>query len=236
MNLIKSQILLLFIFLGLQSNCQILFDASAGINWSFLISSPQYGSGGGSYQSYPSNSYSLEVKGRRSKVIHLGFSAIYYRSNFNWLYESEGHYPNGQDALFKMDWLRISIFPEFSFGKTFQVFFNISPFISFLINSSKSGYTTYYQKINNLEYVKVQTPIYGTANDDFHDLDFGFQSSLGITYYIVKWFGITIKESCSLSLLNANKKYSSNGYVKNASLNILLGATFLISEKTKKLN
>jgi len=236
MNRIKIQIFLLLIFSGLQSNCQILIDASAGINWSILANtSPQNEYHGGSYQSYPSYSSSLEVKGRRSKVIHLGFSATYYRSNFNWKYETGGHYPNGQDALFKLDWLRISVFPEFSFGKTFQVFFNIGPYINFLLYSAKSGYKIYYQNINNVM-VKVQTPISGSAKDDFHEFDFGLQSSFGITYYIINWFGITIKESSSLSLLNINKTYSSDGNVKNASIHILLGATFLIPNKKQKKN
>lgn len=211
---------------------QTLIGVKGGLNGSSIIDNvPKSEVYGGEYHSYPSYSFQLEVKGRRPTPVHLGASLMYYQSSYNWYAKNTGHFPDGKDIHYTLDYLRLAIFPEFSFGKRFQFYCNVSPYLSIMIRSSKYGTSWDYDNI--LYYLKDTKIESGSANDDIHQVDFGFQESIGVSYLIMPCLGITLEESGSLGCLNINKNYL-GGKVKNASLSFLIGISFIIPGKKSR--
>ena len=177
--------------------------------------------------SYPSYCFKLDVKERRPRPFHLGASLIFYQASFNWEAEFGGYLANGKNIHYKLDCLRLYIFPEFSTGKKVQFHCNLSPYLNCILHSSKDGiswtyvYKNYYEKVTKTEI--------GSASDDIHQFDFGLQESMGISCFLTSWFTISLEENFSLGLLNINKHYE-GGTVKNAGFCILLGASFIIPD------
>jgi hypothetical protein len=79
----------------------------------------------------------------------------------------------------------------------------------------------------------------GSANDDLHQLDVGIQESIGVSYLIKPWFGLTFEENGSLGFLAINKTYL-DGEFRNANICFRFGVSFIIpgnnSKKEKVIN
>ena len=180
-----------------------------------------------------SYSFLLEIKGGKPKPFHPGVSFMFYQSSYEWVARNSGHTADRQDINYKIDYLRISIFPEFTSGKRFQFFCNLGPYIGFMVHSSKDGTSWTYKYINYYprEVVEHET---GSASDDLQTVDFGIQGSAGINYYILPWLGLTFEENITIGFLNLNET-DYVGKIRNFSLSFLIGVSFkIIKDKSSK--
>ena len=209
---------------------QTLLGIKGGLNFSTLIEkNTLQNTSKEVFKSYPSYCFEFSLKGRKPTPIHAGVSLTYSMNSFNYHYDSEGHFPTGENINYQLQCIRLTVFPEFSTGKRFQFFCNLSPYLNLMINSSKNGSKWSYEYIGNY-YQLVNETIAGSANDDFNQLDIGFQESCGLGFQLNPWLGLTIEENGSLGCLNINKK-ETNWNLKNASLKLLLGVTFTFPNK-----
>jgi hypothetical protein len=207
---------------------QILIGMQGGLNYSTLFKSPNFYNGEG-FTSYLSYCSEIELKGRKPKPIHLGMSLMYSRDYFVFNSAGGGYFPYPTSITYSLNCLRITIFPEFSTGKKIQFFCNIGPYVNIMISSSKNGETWHYENFNN-DSQEVYTYITGSANDTFKPIDVGIQESIGLSFIITSWFGLTFKENGSLGFLNVNKSLS-DWNLKTESIRLLMGAIFIISKK-----
>jgi hypothetical protein len=215
---IPASIILLVIFSSFIQG-QTLVSLNGGLNLATFIS---HNDDAGTITGYPSWGAGLEIKGRKPGPMHLGFSAEYLRTSINRKYEeSHGLGSNSwklYDINYDLDYLRLSIFPEFMIGKRFQFFCNLSPYFSFMIQSSRNGtYTT----TDNTTPHKIS----GTASGDIGKFDFGIQESMGFGYAVKSFFVLSIEEKGSLGMLDINKF---SGGVYPAGLNIFFCLSFII--------
>lgn len=181
------------------------------------------------YKSYPSFCFEFNLKGRKPTPIHAGLAISYSLNSFNYHSEGTGHFPNGENINYHVECVRLTIFPELTVGKRLQFFCNLSPYLNIIIHSSKNGTTWDYEYIGNY-YQLVYKSINGSANEDLSQAEIGFQESLGLSFQVNSWFGLTFEENGSLSCINLDmKKTYTIG--KSASLRLLLGVTFTIPGK-----
>jgi hypothetical protein len=206
---------------------QTLVGIKGGVNWSTLWGNEHPQEGYMVYSCDPSFGFKMEIKGRKKKYVHLGVSASYSQSVFNWKAEYGGYLPDGKNITYRTSNLYFTVFPEFSIGRKFQFYCNVSPYISFMLTSSREGYTTTY---TYYPVVQVSHPVSGTATNDLKSFDFGFQESIGISYMFNSWFGLTLEENGFLGLLNINK-VANGSYVRNKGMCLMFGVSFLCPKK-----
>ena len=205
-------------------SCQTLLEINTGPNWTILRDNQSTAANySGTYKSYPSYYFSLLIKGRKAKPVHIGASISCYQSSINWQSIYGGHSEYGKNINYLYETLRFSIFPECSFGKTVQFFFDISPYLSVIINSTKKGKSWG----NNGNYITNQD---GSAESDLHKVDLGFQESAGIGYLVTHWLLLSVEENASIGILNINK--ATEGTVNAATISILFGISFIIPESS----
>ena len=228
MSHLKFIISFLFTLLVIdQCNCQTLLGVESGVNWTSLRD-PQ-----GSIlscKSFPSYYFSFEIKGRKLKHIHFGGELSFSQSYFNLQATSGGHFPEDENINYKISTLRISMFPELTFGKKVQFLLNLSPYFGYIITASKKGTSTNY---NGYPYMNLQTENEtGSATGDFFRFDFGLQETFGVGYLIKPWFMISVKETGDLGLLPVNKFL--NGSFKSENISLLFGVSFIIPKQQAK--
>ena len=215
-----------------QCNCQTLLGVETGVSWTSLRN-PSRGDSYGDIlncKSFPSYYFSFEIKGRKSKHIHIGGDLSFFQSYFNLQATSGGHFPENENINYKISTLRISIFPELTFGKKVQFLLNLSPYFGYIITASKKGTSTNY---NGYPYMNLQTENEtGSATGDFYRFDFGFQETAGVGYLIKTWFMISVKETGNLGLLPVNK-FLNDGF-KSENISLLFGVSFIIPEQKDK--
>ena len=126
---------------------QTLIGVKGGLNYSTIFNEiiPTYNAQKG-YKSYPSYCVEFNLKGRKPTPIHAGLAISYSLNSFNYHSEGTGHFPNGENINYNVECVRLTIFPEFTVGKRFQFFCNLSPYINVIISSSKNGTTWDYVK------------------------------------------------------------------------------------------
>ena len=210
---------------------QTLVSINGGLNLGTFVHRTEVNVG--TISSNPSFGAGIEIKGRAPKPFHIGFAAEYNRTSFNWKWEElHGLGPSTwkiYDLNYDVDYLRLSVFPEFSIGDRFQFFFNMSPYVGFMIQSSKKGT---YQKSNDGSMGEVS----GKAGDDIGKFDFGIRGSMGIGFAVKPFFVISIEETGNLGIKNMNKIGA--GGINSAGLATYLCFSFIIpkgpaEEKTK---
>lgn len=218
-------------FLRSEVSGQTLIGINGGVSWFSLWGDkhPDEGNGFSDYTSYPSYCFALEIKGRSPKAFHLGGSAKFSKNRFN-INSTTGHYfQDGKNINYELDCIYLSIFPEFLVGNKIQFYCNAGPYIGFMINSNKNG-TSFTSTWYPVVYVyKAEN---GSANGDLKEFDFGFQQSIGISYKVNSWLGLTLNENGSLGVININK--TSTTAIRSKSLCLQFGVSFqLQAEKNK---
>jgi hypothetical protein len=227
-----NKFLLAFLFFIFASSFvigQTLLGIKGGLNYSTQIEyflPMDHSAGADIYTSYPSYCFEFELKGRKPAHVHAGGSIMYSLDNFSWYTVTGGHFPDEYFNKYQLKCLRIAIFPEFLTGKRIQFFCNASPYLNIIISSIKSGYKSSYEWKNSF-YQLVTTEVTGSAYDNFKQIDIGFQETAGLSFLVYPWLGLTFEENGSLGCLNANKN-AYNWNVKNASIRLLWGLTFII--------
>jgi len=224
MNISKIPITFFFFFTAV--NCltgQTLLGIKTGINWTNYrdIQSEE------TYFGYSSYGFGIDIKGRKTKPVHFGASIEFYRNSFNW---DAPDYPvglgnqtfSGRNVHYYIEWLRLSLFPEFCFGKRFQFNFSISPYISFKVHSSKNG-TSWTTDSHNHTTTRVET---GSANGDFTNLDIGFKENVGFGFAVLPYLVLSLEENYGLGISTVNKV--SNGFLKTKSFCIFFCTSFII--------
>ncbi len=233
--MIKIKILFILIVLNCTSCLiygQTLLGIKGGLNFSTIFQPFNANSSNNHrFTSYPSFCFEFNLKGRKPTHFHAGLAISYSQDSFKDQFESEGHFPIGKNITYNVQCVRITIFPELTVGKRCQFFFNLSPYLNIVINSSKSGSTWSYEYIGSY-YELVYKNVNGSANDDFCKTVIGFQESVGFCYQINSWFGITFEENGSISCINLDPKTKSS-LGNTIGLKLLLGVAFTIPSKTK---
>jgi Outer membrane protein beta-barrel domain len=228
MSHVKFTLSFLLVLLVIGScNCQTLLGVESGVNWTSLRDPNEMEGGILSCKSFLSYYFSFEIKGRKSKHIHLGGDLSFFQSYFNLQTTSGGHFPEDENINYKISTLRISIFPELTFGKKVQFFFTLGPYFGCIITASKKGTSTNY---NGYPYMNLQTENEtGSATGDFHIFDFGLQETAGVGYLIKPWFMISVKETGALGLLPVDY-----GSTKSENISLLFGVSFIIPKQQVK--
>jgi hypothetical protein len=175
----------------------------------------------GTFKSFPSYGFGIDIKGREPKPMHIGFSIEYYLNSINWKSEESGGLGGSTrwyDINYTIECLRFSLFPEFLIGKKYQFFCNLSPFFSLMIHSSKNGTSWTYNQSERIET--------GSASDDITKFDFGIKEGMGFGYAVKSFLVLSIEENGSLGIWNINK--ASAGDVNSAGLSIFFCLSFII--------
>ena len=173
-----------------------------------------------------SYSFLLEIKGRKPKKFHPGASLMVYQSCYNWYARESSHLADGHDINYRIEYMRISIFPEFTKGDTFQLFCNLGPYLNLMLHSSKNGTSWTYKYIDYYPRLVTENET-GPASEDFKKTDFGLQASIGINYFILPWLGLTFQWNGSIGFINLNKT-NLGGKVRNFGFSFLVGASFKV--------
>ena len=130
----------------------------------------------------------LDYKIKTEKLIHFGASLNFLAKSFDLNTEAihPGSYYN--NTKYNLDIVSMDIFPEISFGKKVKVFVNAGPSIGFIIKSKKDGVI----RFNSLgaDHFEVQS---GSASSDFHGIDFGIRSAIGISYPVSKMVSVYLE-------------------------------------------
>lgn len=222
-----------FLFWSLISNVtgQALVGMKGGVSWFSLWGDEHSDEGNGftNYTSYPSYCFTFEIKGRKSKAFHLGFSAKYSKNLFNVNATTGHHFQDGKNINYELDYIYLSIFPEFLIGKKLQFYCNIGPYLGVMINSKKYGtsYTSSYYPV-----VYTYKTLQGSANDDLKEVDFGFQENIGISYKFNSWLGLTLEENGCLGVIIINKNSAPD--TKSKSLCLQFGVSFQLQAENNK--
>lgn len=222
-----KNLLLLSSFLLLLSplvNAQTLLGIKGGVNWlSFRdVANSRLGS---SYSSLPGFCMGVDVKGLKpwTHHIYLGVSVEYYLNKVN-LHALQGGAQvwSEQYIHYTLGMLRFAVYPELYAGNRFRFFFNLGPYLSFLVNSSKTGSGCHFT-------IPVQNyTVSGSAKDDFKTVDVGLREGLGFSYAVIPDLRISIEENAGIGFLNAQW-----GYTKPNNIGIFLGVAYNIHHKAK---
>jgi hypothetical protein len=213
---------------------QTLVSISGGLNLSKVIDNASNSSSDQVSDISGKLSYSilLEIKGRKPKKFHPGASIMFYQSSYDWYAKNSGYMADGLDINYKIEYLRFSVFPEFTLGNRFQFFCNLGPYLNFMVYSSKNGTSWSYKYINYYPR-KVTEDETGSASEDIKKVDFGVQASVGMNCLILPWLGLTFQENCSFGFINVNKT-DLGGKQRNFSLSFLLGVSFKVPANTSQ--
>jgi|GEM_PF-5661166 len=224
---------LLFIFISGFLTGQTLIDVKGGINWLTFRNSSQTEGYSGSFASPPSYSMGIDIKGLkpRTKHLHLGLSLEYYLNNINWNAEYGGVQTSlGQNICYHLGTLRFSVYPELFFGNKLKFFFNLGPYLSLIVNSSKTGISWDYsypgQYTDNIES--------GSAKNDFKPADVGIRESLGIGYSLIPCLVLSVEENGGIGFLNIDNTIGSAGFIKTSNLGVFVSLTYIIHRKKPK--
>jgi hypothetical protein len=222
----------ILILTSITLKAQTLLGVKGGVNWASMIYfQDPGGSENDNYTPYPSCSFELEVKGRKPTYFHLGTYVMYYRSYFKWHYSSGGYLPETKDIDYRLDYLRVAFFPEFSTKKRVRFFCNIGPYLEIMLHSSRNGNYSYYP---NPSFAEPQyMDISGSAFDYFNQYDVGIQETMGVSYMLNPWLGITFEENASLGFTNTDKQ-NNILFLHNAGIRLQLGVAFVIPPKKKE--
>ena len=183
---------------------QTMIGIKGGVSWFSLRGDqePDQGNGFTNYTSDPSWCVTLELKGRQPKAFHMGAFVRYSQNRYNLEMQSGGHFPEGKNVNYELDYIYLAISPEFTVGKKAQLHCNIGPYLGVMIRSARNG-TSYSATWYPVVYTYY--PVTGSANSELKGVDFGFQESIGITCRINSWFGLSLEESGMLGFLNLNQ-------------------------------
>ncbi|MGA3015093.1 MAG: outer membrane beta-barrel protein [Bacteroidales bacterium] len=229
MSQLKFLIPFLFTLLVIdQCKCQTLLGVESGVNWTSLRSPNDLDEGTINLKSFPSYYFSFEIKGRKSKHIHLGGDLSFFQSYLNVQATANGEFPDIWNVNLKYETLGIAIFPELSFGKTVQFFFNLSPYFAFIIKSAEQG-TREEWNAEHFNYTTRNES--GSAKDDFFTFSIGFQETFGIGYMVDPWLQLSIKETGFLGILPVC--YLSGSY-DTKDISLLFGVSFIIPKQQAK--
>ena len=126
--------------------------------------------------------YSLNYKRRWPGLFNFGGAVEYHqiKSHFTMEYKSLGA-DVYRDVDFTTDYLNIRLLPEFVYGEKFRVYFQVGPYMGFLLNSTVRG-SRYVTDGNG----KVTIDEDGSANEDFPNVDWGIFFGGGAEYPIAK--------------------------------------------------
>ena len=146
----------------------------------------------------------------------MGFSTEYLFNSVNWKSSQTmkaGMVTEWTDLTINSQYLRFALFPELAFGKRVQFFFNLSPYLSFLIHGTTK------------ETREDGKPITRNASGDITKFDFGFQECMGVGYAVKSFLVLSVEERGSLGIMNIGK---SAGSAHTAGLNIFFCVSFII--------
>ncbi|MGA2823426.1 MAG: hypothetical protein ABSE72_07860 [Bacteroidales bacterium] len=207
---------------------QTLIGIKAGLNLSGFRNTYNESDYSGTYKSFPSYSFGIEIKGRKLKVIHFGGSVEYYRNYTNWqaFYGPMGG-PMGQNINYNIEWLRFSIFPELAFGNKVKFIFNLSPYVSIRVLSSMKGTSWIYSQSKTI--TENET---GSAKDNITQLDIGFKENIGLGYSVLPFLVLSLEENGSLGILPVNK--TTDGTVKTKDICFFLCVSYIIPGNKSK--
>jgi len=126
--------------------------------------------------------YSLSYKQRWPGLFNFGAEVEYHqiKSQFVMEYKSIGA-DVYRDVDFTTDYLNIRLLPEFVYGEKLRVYFQIGPYMGFLLNSNVKG-----SSIATDGNGKVIIDEDGSANENFPTIDWGIFFGGGAEYPISK--------------------------------------------------
>ena len=218
----------LFLFLlgiVIITNGQTSLGIKGGINWLNFRSNPQTEGYEGSFASPASYCLGMDLKGltHGTKYLNLGISLEYSLNNINWNAQYGGvELFSGQNIRYKLGMMRFSIYPELSFGKRVKFFFNIGPYFSLIVNSTKEGIVWDYSYENNTENNES-----GSAKDDFKSFDLGLREGMGIGYSVLPCLVLSLEENGGIGFLNIDNTISQAGYIRTSNFCMFLDVSYL---------
>ncbi|MCX6243632.1 MAG: hypothetical protein NTU98_02910 [Bacteroidetes bacterium] len=223
LKLLPSLLLCLVIHAGIAA--QTLVGFKAGVNYAGYRNAGDEASYRGTYTIYPSYGFGFDVKGRKSKIIHLGASFEYCRSSANW--QSISASPGGsynRNVNYHVEWLRLSLYPELTFGNRFMVIFNFSPYVSIRVHSSMEG--TSWISYGGHTYTTEES---GPVGHDLNSVDIGIKENLGFGFKVIPSLVLSVEETGSLGLFPV-----SSDFVKTQAICVFFCASWIIPRAKAK--
>jgi len=85
-------------------------------------------------------SYSVDYKRRWPGLFNFGAGFDYYRKKSHFLMEYKSLGANVKhDVNYTLDYLNIHLLPEFAYGKKLRTYFQVGPYIGFMLSSNGKG-------------------------------------------------------------------------------------------------
>jgi len=127
--------------------------------------------------------YTLNYKRRWPGLFNFGAELEYHQiqSHFKMQYKSLGADVN-RDVNFTTHYLNIRLLPEFVYGKKLKTYFQVGPYMGFLLSSNATGVRILTD--NTTGEVKIYENT--SASDNFPGIDWGIFVGLGAEYPISK--------------------------------------------------
>jgi opacity protein-like surface antigen len=133
--------------------------------------------------------YSLNYKQRWPGLFNLGAEMEYHqiKSQFVMEYKSLGADVN-REVCYTTNYLNFRLLPEFVYGEKFRVYFQVGPYIGFLLDSKADGWRVVSD--GNGQVIIMED---GSANEFFPTIDWGIFFGGGAEYPISKHIKLALE-------------------------------------------
>ena len=164
-------------------------------------------------------SYSLDYKRRWPGLFNFGAGVEYHRkkSFFTMDYKSLGANVN-QEINYTLDYLIIKVLPEFVYGEKLRAYFQVGPFMGFMLSSNGKG-----EKIIDDGNGSVKILEDESVSENFPGIDWGVFFGAGAEYPITK----SIKLAVELQYTRGFAGYAKSDQYIFATKNFTAGISFI---------
>ncbi len=229
-----KKILLIISFLFAISriaSAQSEIGLKGGFNYSEIYdkaTSPLYTT---DYDSYGTLFAAFDYISRKRRFLNWGFEGEYRLKSvdFNVSYEESTGSLDIRDVRYDMSYAYFSVFPDFSCGKIIKIYFNVGPYIGYLLSSEGNG--TIYNKDSSGTCDTIIKS--GISNGDFTSFDLGVKGRLGIETPIIPKLYLMAECQYGMGLNNISKMDFKNykEFINTKDICVAVGLVFKFSKR-----
>lgn len=178
----------------------------------------------GKYKPYDKPAFSIIYKGRKEKIINLGLSLdLQPKSGNMYFYYGGLGSQIKRDFDVNMQFLNLSIFPEFKIGKKNLFYLSAGPQLGWAVYARKSGHYSWFSVISGPSGPYAENE---NAMKDFHGVDIRLLANTGFEIPICQKFKMTIDATLSRGFTNIANGFGGYVALNTSDYGVFLGLMY----------
>ena len=223
MSKLKVITFLIVVLIPVSTIGQSLIGVYGGINGSSFYDKDLYHYEA-TYESKPTYIFGIYYKEREHKYVNMTWSVDYlYRTvEIDASYGGLA-YSTSRNLDVELSSINLRMLPELKLGNKYPVFFNLGPYLGWIMNSYYHNTGSHWQMPD----ISESWDRYESAKEEFNGLDFGVSFSLGIEIPFNDNFELLVDGNYSIGLSNiASGDIGSHGEINSKNVYFTCGLVY----------